>query len=166
MQASSLTSASSTRATAPRPQRTRTARLYDPGYTIPDGDPIFRDPELRAEANGDVQRKLYRVAVWVDDDRALVGARLRHELEHVRQWLELGPALFGLYWLLRGHVLEHKARQLRGCGGSYLNAIPSEQDANAASAHYVEKCHSTSGSGCWSPSYTARWSARKSARSQ
>ena len=58
---------------------------------------------------------------------------MRHELEHASQWDHHGQPIYGLYDLVL-EVLAHKAAELEGCGGMYVNAIPAEQDANAAAS--------------------------------
>jgi hypothetical protein len=92
------------------------------------------------DANSPANRGLHRVGVWPDARAAVVGARLRHELEHAVQWERFGPRLFDLYDVTHS-VLAVKAAGLDGCAGMYINAIPSEQDANAASAMFLRRHH-------------------------
>jgi hypothetical protein len=73
-----------------------------------------------------------RVAIWRDVDLPVFAGRLRHELEHARQWDRFGRSIFELYDLIRDELLPRKAGDLNGCAGMYVNAIPAEQDANAA----------------------------------
>lgn len=98
------------------------------------------DPDRRAEVNDPANRHLHRIAIWCDVEPAVLGARLRHELEHARQWKHYGASIFGLYDLVN-RVLERKAGGLDGCGGWYVNAIPAEQDANAAAAMFLRRRH-------------------------
>src|SRR5438045_9327773 len=49
-------------------------------------DSLFPDVGQVTDANHPDHRDLHRVAVWRDVDIAVLGARLRHELEHDSQW--------------------------------------------------------------------------------
>jgi hypothetical protein len=100
----------------------------------------FPDAGLLEDANSPAHRSLHRVGVWPDTRAAVVGARMRHELEHAVQWERFGPGLFDVYDLVQS-VLAVKAAGLDGCAGMYLNAIPSEQDANAAAAMFLRRHH-------------------------
>jgi hypothetical protein len=100
----------------------------------------FPDERRLEDANSPEHRSLHRIGVWPEARAAVVGARLRHELEHARQWERFGPGLFDLYDLVQS-VLAVKAAGLDGCAGMYLNAIPSEQDANAAAAMFLRRYH-------------------------
>jgi hypothetical protein len=78
---------------------------------------------------------LHRIVVWSDQDPVLLAAKMRHELEHARQYDSHGPPLFGLHQLASA-VLDVKVRGLTG-GGFVYGSIPTEVDANAAAARYV-----------------------------
>jgi hypothetical protein len=100
----------------------------------------FPAAEFLEDANDPAHRSLHRVGVWQDTRTAVVGARMRHELEHAVQWERFGAGLFYLYDLVQS-LLAVKAAGLDGCAGMYLNAIPCEQDANAAAAMFLRRHH-------------------------
>lgn len=104
-------------------------------------DHEFPQPLDLRDANAPEHIDLHRVVVWRDTTAPILGALLRHELEHARQWDALGPGIFNLYDVIKLGVLPHKAGGLAGCGGFYINSIPAEQDANAAAAMYLESRH-------------------------
>ena len=85
------------------------------------------------------QRDLHRVVVWSDQQPVLLAAKMRHELEHARQFEAHGPALFGLYDLVNA-ALDLKVAGLMG-GGHVYSSIPTEVDANAAAARFVSGRH-------------------------
>ena len=96
------------------------------------------DEDDRARINA--ERDRHRVAVWAEGkSRAVVGALLRHELEHVRQWDALRMRHETLYGIAED-LLSRKAGGLNGCSG-ITNAIPAEEDCNAAAAIYVREHH-------------------------
>jgi hypothetical protein len=71
--------------------------------------------------------------------RALVGALLRHELEHARQTARWGPDLFNVY---QQFILRAMWKTFGGSiSGEYLNLVPIELDANAAAAVYLREQH-------------------------
>jgi hypothetical protein len=97
----------------------------------------FPDAERVEDANAPENRNLHRVTVWTGREPPILSGRLRHELEHARQWDHHGKALFDLHDLIEDEVLPHKAGGLQGCGGTFINFIPTEQDANAAAAMFL-----------------------------
>ena len=67
---------------------------------------------------------------------AAIAAKLRHELEHARQWEMAGPEPFMLMHL----AWEVQRRKTGGTiHGSFLNQMPIEDDANAAASFFVRK---------------------------
>jgi hypothetical protein len=128
----------------------RAARLYPfPGemsadetrayYFVP-GQRIYHDAHFPDELGGQIQdandhRDRHRIAVWVDGPTPVLGAKLRHELEHARQWDAHGKPLFDLNDLTLA-VLAERVGGLPG-GGVLYNLIPTETDANAASAAFA-----------------------------
>lgn len=68
---------------------------------------------------------------------AKLAGKLRHELEHARQWDACGPAVFLLSeradWVL--------VRKIKGLPlwNVFTNLKPTEQDANAASAMFLRQ---------------------------
>ena len=76
----------------------------------------------------------HRLAVWRElpgFPAAALGPMLRHELEHARRFEESGPAFFDADDLLRDAV--------RDGGGHGYARLPSELEANAASAAYAAR---------------------------
>jgi hypothetical protein len=75
--------------------------------------------------------RAHRLAVWgalPGIPEAALGPMLRHELEHARRWEVSGPGFFEADDLLRAAV--------RAAGGEGYGALPSEREANAATAAY------------------------------
>ncbi len=85
------------------------------------------------DANKHLNR--HRIAAWLDTATPVLGARLRHELEHARQVEALGNRIFDLNDLVL-NVLWVKLEGLPG-GGQLYNSIPIEVDANAAAARFA-----------------------------
>jgi hypothetical protein len=76
----------------------------------------------------------HRLAVWrelPEFPAAALGPMLRHELEHARRFERSGPAFFEADDLLRAAV--------RAAGGHGYARLPSELEANAASATYAAR---------------------------
>jgi len=115
------------------------AAWFPPGEVLELTD-HFPDGDLLEDANSPESRGLHRVAVWPDRRESVIGARLRHELEHAAQWDRFGPGIFRLYDLAYS-VLAVRAAGLDGCASMYINAVPIEQDANAASAMFLRRYH-------------------------
>jgi hypothetical protein len=65
----------------------------------------------------------------------VLGAKIRHELEHARQWDAFGKQAFDLNDLIL-QVMARKVGGLRG-GGRLYNLNPLEVDANAAAAKFA-----------------------------
>lgn len=96
-----------------------------PGSTWPVG----------SETEEDVQR--HRIGVWVDADPTVRLAALRHELEHARQFLAHGGAIFTLTKLVSdviGLRTEHG-------WGVLVQTVPIEADAHAAAATLARAHH-------------------------
>ena len=73
----------------------------------------------------------------IDDPvaRALLAAKIRHELEHAVQWNEYGEGIFKLADL-GDNVLRKKLGDTPK-GAGYYQLKPTENDANAAASMYV-----------------------------
>jgi hypothetical protein len=67
---------------------------------------------------------------------AAFAAKLRHELEHARQWEICGPEPFMLMQLARE---VHRRKTGGMVYGAFLNQMPIEDDANAAASLFVRK---------------------------
>jgi hypothetical protein len=76
--------------------------------------------------------RAHRLALWgelPDLPGTALGPMLRHELEHARRWERSGPRFFEADDLLRNAI--------RAANGVGYTALPSELEANAASAAYA-----------------------------
>jgi hypothetical protein len=118
---------------ATRPSGTTPIAYLQPaGFVRPDTVVVFR--AAGAEPVARHRLTAHRLAVWRElpgIPEAALGPMLRHELEHARRWEESGTRFFEADDLLRAAVR-------RAGGDGYLN-LPSEQEANAASAVYAAK---------------------------
>jgi hypothetical protein len=105
-------------------------------YLNPAGE-VRADTVVVFRAVGSAQAARYagtshRLAVWRELPGfpvAALGPMLRHELEHARRFERSGPAFFEADDLLRAAV--------RSAGGHGYARLPSELEANAASAAYA-----------------------------
>jgi len=108
------------------------AYLNPAGEVRPDTVVVFR--AVGAARAAAYAGKAHRLAVWAElpefPERAL-GPMLRHELEHARRFELSGPAFFEADDLLRAAV--------RAAGGHGYAQLPSELEANAASARYAAR---------------------------
>jgi hypothetical protein len=104
------------------------------------GEEIHYDADFPDEARNQIEdankhRDHHRIAVWYEAETPVLGARLRHELEHARQVERHKNSIYELNQLVLG-TLGMKLAGLPG-GGQLYNAIPMEMDANAASARFA-----------------------------
>jgi hypothetical protein len=108
------------------------AYLNPAGEVRPDTVAVFRAVgAARAAGHAGVA---HRLAVWHDLPEfpaSAVGPMLRHELEHARRFELSGPAFFEADDLVRAAV--------RAGGGHGYALLPSELEANAASAAYAAR---------------------------
>jgi hypothetical protein len=123
------------------PKSGRGAQWCEPGIEMKARaeDDLLSD-ELVAEVNAPEHLPFHRIILRRvrDDDRLSVArfsAKLRHELEHARQWTECGPPP-NLLSELADEVLGPKLLGLPS-GNVFTNLKPTEQDANAASAMFL-----------------------------
>lgn len=115
---------------------------------IDPGPPHGFSPQQYAEATSEEMWLLHRIVIHLDyafppnlepaTSQALLGALLRHELEHARQYSAC-PDIFQLFNDLIKPTL------FQAFGGSipgiYLNCVPIELDANAAAAAFLRDVH-------------------------
>jgi hypothetical protein len=123
---------------APRPAGTTPLAYLHPAGTVqPDTVAVFR--AVGATRTARHTNAAHRLAIWGElpgiPDCA-VGPMLRHELEHARRWERSGTRFFEADDLLRA--------ALRANGGHAYALIPSEIEANSASAAYAERTLSAS----------------------
>jgi hypothetical protein len=117
----------------------RGAQWWEPGMTIEPDDQLVTE-NLAAEANSPENRDRHRIVVrrpFTSDPASVArfSGKLRHELEHARQWDACGLPVFALNNVADG-VLQLKVVGLPG-GRVFTNLKPVEQDANAASAMFL-----------------------------
>jgi hypothetical protein len=117
------------------------AQWFQPGMTI-DADANLVTEELAAELNSRQHRHRHRVIVRrpltsIPVSIAAFSGKLRHELEHARQWNACGLPVFQLSEVA-DWVLARKVAGLPG-GRVFTNLKPIEQDANAASALFLSR---------------------------
>jgi hypothetical protein len=108
-------------------------------YFVP-GQKLYRSQQFPDDLGGqiaDANKHLnrHRIAAWIDTDLPVLGAKLRHELEHARQHDAFGDKLYDLNDLI-AQVFAHKLRGLKG-GARLYNFNPIELDANAAAARFA-----------------------------
>jgi hypothetical protein len=118
---------------AVRPEGTTPlAYLHPEGRVWPDTVAVFR--AAGAQQVGLHEGTAHRLALWGDQpgipDCAL-GPMLRHELEHAGRWERSGTSFFEADDLLRG--------AMRAAGGHGYSTLPSELEANHASAAYARR---------------------------
>lgn len=123
------------------------AQCFGP-YQDPDRPYAF-SPKQFAEATSKALRDRHRIVMHLDYDysntlsqeaaQALVGAILRHELEHAKQQERWGPDLFNIY---DQFVLAAMGNFFGGSiPNAHINLVPVELDANAAAASYLRQHH-------------------------
>jgi hypothetical protein len=83
----------------------------------------------------------HQILLHIDDDPDVLTAKLRHELEHVRQWQEArdGKGLFQVYQAIgcaMDMVIGRDPAKRRGSGVIY-NIVPMEIGANAAASRFI-----------------------------
>jgi hypothetical protein len=108
------------------------AYLHPAGFVWPDTVAVFRAVgRERAQLH---HLDAHRLAVWGELPGlpvAALGPMLRHELAHARRWERSGTRFFEADDLLRAAV--------RAAGGAGYRSLPSELEANAASAAYAAR---------------------------
>jgi hypothetical protein len=108
------------------------AYLNPAGEVQPDTVVVFRAVGARlADRHAGFAHRLAMWAELPEFPAAALGPMLRHELEHARRFELSGPAFFEADDLLRAAV--------RAAGGYGYARLPSELEANAASAAYAER---------------------------
>lgn len=108
-------------------------------YFVPGQDLVqsekFPDELGRQLQDANEHRDSHRIAIWVEAPTVALGAKLRHELEHARQFDAHGKPLFNLNDVVLA-TLSERVGSLPG-GGVLYNLNPMEIDANAASARFA-----------------------------
>lgn len=112
------------------------AYLHPAGFVWPDTVAVFRavGRERAQLPHRSSHRSAHRLAVWrglPGLPAAALGPMLRHELAHARRWEQSGTRFFEADDLLRAAV--------RAANGDGYGSLPSELEANAASAAYAER---------------------------
>jgi hypothetical protein len=109
-------------------------------------DDRFLSDEQKQEAELPEHRDKHRIAIFHDAPiaadlaSALMGALLRHELEHARQFDVAGVTTLDIHDNLLQPAIQRMAGGLPGSAVFY-NFTPLEMDANAAAAQYQRDHH-------------------------
>jgi hypothetical protein len=116
---------------------------FKPGDTMIAGDEFPLSPDQLHDANIE-HRDRHRVVVFTGASEYEVAALMRHELEHVRQQIELGDSSETLIMIHERttDVLSDLYRSRPGIATLY-NLMPMERDANAAAAAFVVSTYDT-----------------------
>jgi hypothetical protein len=120
------------------PTVNQTATWHSPGgshYLVRSSDEPLSHSQL-ADANSDENRTRHRITMWIEFPPQVLASKLRHELEHARQWDVAGEAVDELSRMVRSVGSRLFSRYGRGTGVLY-NLVPSERDANAAGARFA-----------------------------
>lgn len=113
---------------------------------FPPGDELvledqFPDANRIDDANDPAHINLHRMSLRLDDDVALTAGRMRHELEHARQYDALGRAIFNLQGFVEDALAldgSRHERDPRQCGsaerepGRHSHADPSRRTGDGA----------------------------------
>ena len=120
-----------------------TAAFFAPGIEVvgEEGRPL--SASQRIDANQHINQP--RVLIHISIEEEIVAAKLRHELEHVLQWLSVadGHELFTVYDAVVAAFGSFVGVDRRGSGVLY-NVVPFEADANAAAYDFARKSFSVS----------------------
>jgi hypothetical protein len=117
-----------------------TSGHYPPGRTL--GADELIDDDVAATLNESANIDRHRVVVLRDvpaeAGRELFAAKLRHELEHARQWEAVGDVAQQLSCIV-DELIEVVAGGFNEDGRAIYHAQPVERDANAAASHFVRR---------------------------
>jgi hypothetical protein len=119
-----------------RPSSGRSAMWFEPGSIVYRTlETPFSPAQLR-DVNDPVIRQQHRVCAFFAERPAVVIAKMRHELEHARQWDVAGKEVFDIY----KHVYDMGSILFGGLpqSGRFYSLVPAEQDANAAAARFAQ----------------------------
>ena len=118
----------------PAPPDSDRAKWLKPGTTLYVEPDFPADDEMLMRVNSDAVLQGHRITIFKEKDRRLLLGALRHELEHARQWQWYGEPGYRLRnFLLQACSIAAEAHR----GGLIYNALPTEQDANAAASHLL-----------------------------
>lgn len=117
--------------------------LFDASFIAP-GEVVFGQEVAHLESrqrgviNDDLTKP--RLTLRVDPEPPVVAGKLRHELEHVRQWQHVpdGRRLFVMYDAVLNFTGDFVGEDRRASAVLY-NIIPFESDANAAAQAFTER---------------------------
>lgn len=90
-------------------------------------------------ANRPTSRDRHRIAAWLGVEEVPLAAKLRHELEHARQWDACGERF--VWFDCRMRDATAKAFGAGRGGGRVYNLFPTEVSANAAAADFVRRAY-------------------------
>lgn len=112
-----------------------TAAFFAPGVSVSAAE---ARPLTAAQQQGvNDHRDDPRVLLFAGPEEAVVAAKLRHELEHVHQWLSVprGQELFDVYDTALAAFDDFIGEDRRG-GAVLYNVVPFESDANGAAYEF------------------------------
>ena len=125
------------------PDGVPTAAFFAPGVDVVGEEARSLSSSQWIDANAHVNQP--RILVHMAGDEEIIVAKLRHELEHVVQWLSFpdGHDLFTIYDAVLVAFGSFVGADGRGSGVLY-NVVPFEADANAAACALTRKLLSVS----------------------
>lgn len=107
------------------------AMYYALGWGLDEYQGEVLTSEQRRDFLGSSQS--HRILIWTGTKADVLGPKLRHELEHLRQWTHYGDEIFDLYDAALA-ATERFSPDLREGRGRIYNLVPPEVDANGAAA--------------------------------
>jgi hypothetical protein len=98
----------------------------------------------------------HQVVLYTGAPRHVLAAKMRHELEHARQWIAApdGVELFMLHEAAMYGIEDFMGSNRRGSRMLY-NIVPHERDANSAAARFMHKRLAAGDIKCWQESAEA-----------
>jgi hypothetical protein len=111
-----------------------TAALFAPGNVLVGRQSRVLSARQLDQFKAHVDR--HRILLDSSASPLALSAKLRHELEHVRQWQHGGDPLFHVYHASNDGTERYVGEDRRGSGVLY-NIVPLEVDANAAASRFI-----------------------------
>jgi hypothetical protein len=128
------------------------AKWFFPGEELVSEPEFPMDPGQVREANDAPKREKHRIAVWAGVSEVPLAAKLRHELEHARQWDTCGSPFVAFDQCVRRAVEAAFGPPLgttRPGSARIYNLVPSEVSANAAAVEYVRRTYGAEAVAPW-----------------
>jgi hypothetical protein len=118
----------------PPPETGNFAMHYKPGSTINPDEMFPLSKGQREKFNSPDLRDTHRIAVFAEVEPRVLSGLFRHELQHARQF-DSHPDAYGLTDFAQGAL--YLAYGARAGGAVLYNAVPLEQEANAAASRFL-----------------------------